>query len=536
MNPKVVSKDRITILSKNLKGRLYIVKETKFKKKLIRRIAIIFLGVLLLLTFFSNTIMNHSLPQVSTQEIAADKVSSKVRGSGMVQTQDPYIIKIQESREISEVLVKEGDDVNPGDVLLRFTEASGSEVEVAERELEELKNSYNYGILSGEIKSELVSQAENGGLNYAEAKSRLSELSMNVTSAADRVKELQAQQQALENGTSQYALNLKNAEEELAKANDDVAKAENAFSIYGMEEAEVMDLYSQAPDQNVINAKNALDALVNAKNAVVDKTAAQTAAEKALNSEKERVANELAAAQQASDTATTEHDKYVSEMGQVNELKSQYDTIKQKEADLEKLKANSVGTEITSEVAGSVVSVMVKKGDKTEPDMELITIKDNTKGNTLTITVTKEQASKVKKGDVATPDNSWYYNGVTFTLSAIKNDTSSHGSNKQLVFDITGDVEVGQNVTLSIGDKSMSYDYVVPNGAVREDKNGKFILIIQAKNSPLGNRYVAKRVDVEVVLSDDANSAVKGALEGGEYVITTSSKSIKAGDYVRLAK
>ena len=40
---------------------------------------------------------------------------------------------------------------------------------------------------------------------------------------------------------------------------------------------------------------------------------------------------------------------------------------------------------------------------------------------------------------------------------------------------------------------------------------------------------------MEVLVTDDSKSAVKGALEGGEYVITTSSKLIKAGDLIRLA-
>ncbi len=91
-------------------------------------------------------------------------------------------------------------------------------------------------------------------------------------------------------------------------------------------------------------------------------------------------------------------------------------------------------------------------------------------------------------------------------------------------------------MNFAIGERNSSYNLIVPNGAVREDKNGKFILIIRQKSSPLGNRYFAKRVDVEIAASDDVNSAVTGELEGYEYVITTSTKSIKAGDQVRLTE
>ena len=75
----------------------------------------------------------------------------------------------------------------------------------------------------------------------------------------------------------------------------------------------------------------------------------------------------------------------------------------------------------------------------------------------------------------------------------------------------------------------------MPNSAIKEDKNGKFILVIKEKSSPLGNRYIATRVGVEILSSDDSKTAVKGAIEGGEYVITTANKMVNVGDYVRLS-
>ena len=56
-----------------------------------------------------------------------------------------------------------------------------------------------------------------------------------------------------------------------------------------------------------------------------------------------------------------------------------------------------------------------------------------------------------------------------------------------------------------------------------------------AKSSPLGNRYVAKRVAIEVLAADDTNSAVTADLSNGDYVITTSSAPIANGDMVRMA-
>ena len=44
-------------------------KETKKKREWVKNAAIVFLSIMLVLTFFSNTIMNYSLPEVATQYV-----------------------------------------------------------------------------------------------------------------------------------------------------------------------------------------------------------------------------------------------------------------------------------------------------------------------------------------------------------------------------------------------------------------------------------------------------------------------------------
>ena len=87
---------------------------------------------------------------------------------------------------------------------------------------------------------------------------------------------------------------------------------------------------------------------------------------------------------------------------------------------------------------------------------------------------------------------------------------------------------------MSVGQKSALYDYTVPNNAVREDKDGKFILVLEQKQSPLGTRYYAVRRSVEVIASDDRRSAITGDVYEYEYVVTTSTKPIQEGQQVRL--
>ena len=122
-------------------------------------------------------------------------------------------------------------------------------------------------------------------------------------------------------------------------------------------------------------------------------------------------------------------------------------------------------------------------------------------------------------------------------LESIRPDKTNPSQNKLLIFSVSGNnVVANQSLNVSVGQKSATYDMVVPNSAIREDNNGKFVLIVEAKNSPIGTRYTATRVDVQVVASDETKSAITGALYGYEFVITTSTKPVEAGQQVRLSE
>ena len=199
------------------------------------------------------------------------------------------------------------------------------------------------------------------------------------------------------------------------------------------------------------------------------------------------------------------------------------------------IEAESIGATVVSPVEGTIISVSKTAGESTSPQEEVALIQVAGKGMTVSFSVTNEQASKVKVGDIAELQNAWYYDDVMVTLAKIKPDTEDPGKKKLLEFTVEGSVQSGEQLALTVGERSAEYDLVVPNSAVREDKNGKFVFIIEEKATPFGNRYKAKRVDVEVMASDETKSALTADLEGYEYVITTSNQPVEAGDQVRLA-
>ena len=84
------------------------------RREWVKTVAIIFLSVLLVLTFFSQTIMNFSLPEVSTEYAESGTVTTKIRGTGTVGSGDLYEQNADSShlgRKILEVAVCAGDTV-----------------------------------------------------------------------------------------------------------------------------------------------------------------------------------------------------------------------------------------------------------------------------------------------------------------------------------------------------------------------------------------------------------------------------------------
>ena len=118
------------------------------KREWVKNAAIVFLAVLLLLTFFSNTILNRSLPEVATREAGSGTIAARIRVSGTVAANQNYEVSIDESRRVRSVMVKAGQEVNVGDVLFVLSDSKSEELEAAEDLLRQLQKSYQEKLIN----------------------------------------------------------------------------------------------------------------------------------------------------------------------------------------------------------------------------------------------------------------------------------------------------------------------------------------------------------------------------------------------------
>lgn len=621
------------------------------RRERIKTILIIFLVILLVLTFFSNTILNHSLPTVSAQYAGYGQINEKVRGSGLVTANQNYDVVAEGNRTVASVSVKVGDEIRAGDKLFVLDAANSDEaVQAAEDAIREAELAYQKSLLTAvpdyvkenqdiaDARADLQMAISKLNAARSQAGSAVSafayqQASSKAAKASERIAELNSYLALAASGETeslpaQYTASQATALATLTQANADldaaqtalaekqaavtVSSAEQQITVTALERAAEtadtaaarakadydantgdLELKRQMEDsaaaakyahEDVDTAKSVLtdilakeDAVKTAETAVQTASAAVNAAKAAcsdtIGTVKNAINSDLTAAQQELDAANAVISAYEGQDSSMDissledavtaaernvqgllialtetkkeddlaaqsaalDLQSQQIAIdKQKEA-LEKLKKDSGTVTVTSKNAGVVSSVNFAAGDEVMDGSTLATVTLTDSGYTLDFTVSAEQARKVKIGALAEVTNN-YYNDITAKLISSKADTSNPSSqDRVLTFDITGkDVTPGQMLALSITCTSQSYDCVVPSSAIMEDKDGKFVLLMQSKATPLGNRYFAARANVNVLASDELNSAVQGDVNYSDFIITTSEKPLKPGDQVRM--
>lgn len=656
-------------------------KNTTKRREWVKNAAIIFLTIMLLLTFFSNTIMNYSLPEVATQYVQTGTITAKVRGTGKVEASDPYNVIAKESRVITSVAVKQGDIVEKDQVIYYLEESESDELTKAEQELEDLELNYMKGLFGANVSPEVITKVANGNIDsFSQLQGKVTDMQNRLEAAKKRVEECQKNVDDLTlqstKDTNNAGVSTKNEELTKDQATTDLTEAQNRFekdkaATIASLNAQITELTSQISDlekllsnaeasagsgtnppttssssydgqrkkaieslkktvnvilkglskpelgdvglteiedaykgvydaikdnkdyQTLIADYNATHMLIdnieqNAKDVnnlyannqtLLSKKKAELAnlqkqlaevqaitassdggvqdAQNRLNQANRNILeittansqtsvawqNRLADANAALKNAQAVYDLLKEEQtslaADINaelDLSKTNKDIQKKKEEIEKLKEKSMGSAVKAPVAGTITTVKYVAGETTQPEDVMAVIQPEGKGFTLSISVTNEQAKKVQIGDMAELQNSWYYEDARVMLSAIKPDPDNPGTNKLLVFDVSGStIQADQSLSISVGQRSQEYELVVPNSAIREDNDGKFILTVESKSSPLGNRYIATRVGVEVLASDDNNSAISAPLYGWEYVITTSTKPVEAGKQVRLA-
>ncbi len=626
-------------------------KSFKRRKDLIKNFIIVFLVVMLVLTFFSNTIMNHSLPQVAVQYIQPGSITSVIRGEGTVESGDPYSVMVKQQKTVSKVLVKVGAVVREGDILVSLDGEESEELKAAKDELEKSENAYDEYLLSDAVTSAAIATS-NQNISVDELRQRITNAQAAVKAAEKTRDDYQSSLDYLKNQKSLYLAQHTNVDlSAYSKAVNDASAALEAATT-ALEDAKTnastaLEAYNTAKTteataatakagaQTELNEVNAMKALLEAiptpntynpanlteeedkvtwelikrdhttldgltgddlkialEVVIHDLTEALTTATTSYNNAVAASASTLTAynnAKAALDTAqktyNTASDNYtkaknnydavsasssetttpydydisvaevnlsnaeatlkdkekvltdlVADIGAIRKLEELSEAIQKAKEAVAKLEGESLSEDIKAPISGTILSVNVTSGKKTSLDDPVVTIQPEGQGFTMSFSVDNDKAKTITVGDEATVTNSWWYNDVTGVVATVRPDPNDANRKKLVTLNLQGSLTAGQTLTMSINSKTSNYDMIVPSSALKNDNKGDYVLVVESKSSPLGNRYFAVRYDVEILATDDIQTAIKGAFEGYEPVVTTATKDITEGQQIRLSE
>lgn len=558
------------------------------KREIIKTILIIFLAALLVLTFFSNTIMNRSLAEISTERTASGKLTERIRGNGTVESNQAYEVKVDGNKTIDTIMIKTGQEVKKDDVLFTVGGGDSEEIKTAEKQLSELELAYQKALLTlpadyskenqaiADARAELNAaiakrdsySPDQGSDNssqdtYNANKSQLNYYTKLQTKLQNTISAIDMDEYA--SAAPEYSGQLVKMKNELDEASAAYSEASTLFTTLAAGDAPQEEIDSAKADMEAKSAKvselrsayndykyslrnDLVSQLTDAENNVDYYTGLvgdgmSSSADMPISSVSDAVSYDQLVAdveqkQRALEGLISDLNKAKREGDNASalsnlELAAQKKEIDRAKEELEKLKKKNDVSEIKSKYSGVVSSINIKPGETTVPDSPLAIIDLSDEGFTMTINIDAEKAKKVKKGAKAEILNNWG-GDVEAVVSEIKNSSQAGSREKSVKLTISGDVTSGEGLEIAIPCGSASYDAIVPRSAVQDDNEGKYVLTVRSKSSPLGNRYYAEKVKVEVLASDDNSCAVSGSIANGDYVITAASKPVDPGDQVRM--
>lgn len=558
------------------------------KREIIKTILIIFLAALLVLTFFSNTIMNRSLAEISTERTASGKLTERIRGNGTVESNQAYEVKVDGNKTIDTIMIKTGQEVKKDDVLFTVGGGDNEEIKTAEKQLSELELAYQKALLTlpadyskenqaiADARAELNAaiakrdsySPDQGSDNssqdtYNANKSQLNYYTKLQTKLQNTISAIDMDEYA--SAAPEYSGQLVKMKNELDEASAAYSEASTLFTTLAAGDAPQEEIDSAKADMEAKSAKvselrsayndykyslrnDLVSQLTDAENNVDYYTGLvgdgmSSSVDMPISSVSDAVSYDQLVAdveqkQRALEGLISDLNKAKREGDNASalsnlELAAQKKEIDRAKEELEKLKKKNDVSEIKSKYSGVVSSINIKPGETTVPDSPLAIIDLSDEGFTMTINIDAEKAKKVKKGAKAEILNNWG-GDVEAVVSEIKNSSQAGSREKTVKLTISGDVTSGEGLEIAIPCGSATYDAIVPRSAVQDDNEGKYVLTVRSKSSPLGNRYYAEKVKVEVLASDDNSCAVSGSIANGDYVITAASKPVDPGDQVRM--
>ena len=581
---------------------------------------IAFVAILAVLTFFSNTIMNLTIPKVMGTYASRGNLSYSNSARGTIEVDNKTEVKGLDNRTVEEVLVTNYDIVSKGDPILTLKSIEeSSELESKRTELTNLHRTAEYEARTPDNSNDFTSyydsinsakatleeaqdtldkvrnkstvEAENQAIIDEESVKEVS-LEASVNAAAETVEDIQkqideinAQIAPLQSqidvyialgtptpsptpipGTEAPAETTPETSAEPTETSPDGTPVETTpaettpvyvpdldadgldknsptyemdkllFKIHGLEdERAVLEAELAGAQQRLDEASAELaecKGKIAAAQAEIDALASlpsETSAQNAVTAAQNAVTSAQKALSDAQTNAGITADKNADTIADRNK------EIEKLEEEIAALEAAAKITTITAPADGYVYNIAVSAGDALNAkDVIAYILPETDRICSVTFKFTASAAQSIYIG-MSLEVTSGFINGCT--VSSMKPDPDDPRGTRIVKCVVDGnDAWPGEEITVNAGKGNDNYKCVVPASAVNQDNSGDFVYVIEGSSTPLGDKYVVKRVDVTIEATDGASTAIKG--EGLDkydvMIVVRAEKPLEDGQRVRL--
>lgn len=518
------------------------------------------LAVMLVFTIASRVAASITVPQVKASAPTSGKIEHTVIASGTVEAGGEKAIVTEEGILVAQVNVHTGEHIEEGSVLFTFaTDSLEDQIYELQNQIKKLQlenDSLRKNKTQAEAKQQLElkraqedyeetiakntvsNEKANEALQKAtDAKSQAEKELNSVRDAlAQAEKELNAAKQELQNAKDAAAAEQKkDTAEPVDKTGNSVTDQPKDADASGKNEQDnttnsTITQQLQQFEEAVQEKQNTYDT-IQAK--VTEKQAALDSASTALEEKQEQLESDMSAASDAKKAAerTVEDAGLSADTDHTQEINAI--SLEQYQKQLEKLKTiKQQNGEITAPSSGIITKVCVETGQKTT-DTAAIVMSDEQSGLFFTTTTDSKNREYLSVGDNAT------ITGVgkeTSDCSIVSLETSEDGSSIKVSISMQGDdFSPGEGAQMTVTRKSESYDYLVPVTAVWQENNKAYVLLLETENTVLGEQYIARKAEVEILDKNSSYAAVSGnSLSTGCKIITDSDRTVGNGDVVRI--
>lgn len=499
-------------------------------KKLIRIMAI-FLGVVIFLTFFSRTIFHFNLPIVTAKLPAGGRVVNTIEGNSRIIYSNTNNIYAQTQGRVKEIFIKPGDEVRSGQKLMEI-EPDIDKIAEVKGNIEKKEQDIKLNLMRlNNLQSATSSNSIERDIN------RNQELTIRderrIKEIQDKIDLLNKEVNDIKN-TVVDPIRKAQHEHNISIARD---KLDTTQALYneGIQTRQALSEAENSLRQQEIQLEIFIQAEMNEKRSSIQKIENDI---KGLNDEIKTINNTMRERHdELNDKIYNFERKKIEEninndieMTKLNfSINSARIDIAAHQRELERLN----NTNITSRTNGVISDINVSVGNRINDGDLLAKALDTHSQYKIELLVDME------KLDLITPESTIEINvrGIQEMLTGnILSINPDEDNDRQYKISILIQGQEHQlnrrNASVKIITESPIYDTIIPNSALRRDRDGHYVLVLREKDGLLGKSYVAHRVNVRLIDSDNSLAAIEG-LRINEPIIVSSTGVLTNGSRVR---